>query len=79
MRYKVKTIFKRIILFNLLLLLLPLSAESAANSKIDELDMLLNKSMAAGRFNGNVLIALKGKVFYQKSFGIANIDSKEIN
>ncbi len=42
-----------------------------------QLDSLFGKLHDDGRFNGNVLIAEKGKVIYKKSFGLANETTKQ--
>lgn len=39
---------------------------------IHKIDSLIHAEHAAGKFNGNVLVAKDGKVVYQKSFGYAN-------
>lgn len=41
------------------------------------IDSLLNNLYEKGRINGNVLIADKGKIVYNKSFGLANESTKE--
>ncbi|KUY30924.1 serine hydrolase domain-containing protein [Elizabethkingia ursingii] len=45
--------------------------------KQKKLDSLFTSSYAAKEFNGNVLIAEKGKVVYEKSFGLANEKTKQ--
>ncbi|MCP4671545.1 MAG: serine hydrolase [Desulfobacula sp.] len=72
-----KTSIKFIITISFLFVLLPLSNELIASSKTEKLDQFFNEKLATGEFNGNVLIALKGKIFYHKSFGIASIDPKK--
>ena len=57
---------KQISLFILSLLCLPFFAQD----RIRSVDSLFNAMHAEGRLNGNVLIAEKGKVVYQKSFGL---------
>lgn len=37
-----------------------------------EIDFLMTKSYERGLFNGNVLVAKKGKIIYQKSFGFTD-------
>lgn len=41
------------------------------------LDAYLTDLNKSGKFNGNILLADKGKIVYQKSFGVANEDTKE--
>ncbi|MFM8851238.1 MAG: serine hydrolase domain-containing protein, partial [Cytophagales bacterium] len=41
------------------------------------IDSLFNSFQVTGQFNGNVLIVERGKPVYQKSFGVANEQSKE--
>ncbi|OFX20659.1 MAG: hypothetical protein A2033_05100 [Bacteroidetes bacterium GWA2_31_9] len=48
-----------------------------AESKIKRLDSLFNHYHKLGGFNGNVLIAQSGIVFYKKSFGFANFKTKD--
>jgi CubicO group peptidase (beta-lactamase class C family) len=45
--------------------------------KAKRLDSLFISLFNAGKFNGNVLIAENGKAIYQKSFGLANEETKE--
>jgi CubicO group peptidase (beta-lactamase class C family) len=47
-------------------------------SKTQKIDSLLTAFYKDDLFNGNVLIAEKGKVIYKKSFGFANNDTKEV-
>ena len=46
-------------------------------NKFQRIDSLFNSFHLKGQFNGNVLIAEKGKPIYQKSFGLANEQTKE--
>jgi len=48
-----------------------------AQTKTEKLDSLFQAATKDGTFNGNVLIAEKGKVIYQKSFGYSDIKAKE--
>ncbi|MCT4296140.1 beta-lactamase family protein [Elizabethkingia anophelis] len=45
--------------------------------KEKKLDSLFTSLYAAKEFNGNVLVAEKGKVIYEKSFGLANEKTKQ--
>ncbi|HEX8561559.1 MAG TPA: serine hydrolase domain-containing protein [Flavobacterium sp.] len=62
-------------LFTLLLVLVALF--SNAQEKAARIDSLMNAAFNAGTFNGNVLVAEKGNVIYEKSFGYANEQTKE--
>lgn len=44
----------------------------SAQSRSEEVTHLIDSLHAAGKFNGNLLIAEQGKVMYQKSIGLAN-------
>ena len=46
-------------------------------SNIKTIDSLLNYLHEKGRINGNVLIAEKGMITYNKSFGLANESKKQ--
>jgi len=46
--------------------------DALATTKAQLIDSIFSTLYRKGRFNGNVLIAEKGRVLYQKSFGIAN-------
>lgn len=48
-----------------------------AQTKAEKLDSLFTAIEKEGSFNGNVLVAEKGKVIYQKSIGYANLKTKE--
>jgi CubicO group peptidase (beta-lactamase class C family) len=45
--------------------------------KVQKIDSFLTSFYNSGNFNGNVLIAEKGKVIYKKSFGFSNETTKE--
>lgn len=58
---------------NLIVIVLLFIAQfSFGQGNIKEIDLLLNSLYQKGRINGNVLIADKGKVVYNRSFGLAN-------
>lgn len=59
------------------LILLVLIANNLLAQKTQKLDSLIQKLSSNKEFNGNVLIAEKGKVIYKNSFGLANETSKE--
>lgn len=43
-------------------------------TKIEQLDELLNQYHEYGKFNGSVLVSEQGKVIYKKGFGLANME-----
>ena len=45
--------------------------------RIQTMDEFLQGQATFFNFNGNVLVAEKGKVIYRKSFGLANYDTHE--
>lgn len=62
----------RVIIFLLLI------AQAAfAQDRVHQMDSLLSALHTANKFNGNVLVAEKGKVIYSRSFGLANETTKE--
>lgn len=61
-------------------LLLLLSINSVhGQTRLAQLDQYFTALAKTGSFNGNVLIAEKGKVIYEKSFGYADFSSKKLN
>jgi len=54
-----------------------ISCNSKPDPRIDEIDKIFNNLHQNERFNGNILIAEKGKIIYEKSFGYANIEKKD--
>lgn len=50
---------------------------SFGQKRIEKIDSIFSILYKENKFNGNILIAEKGKIVYTKSFGLANIDSKE--
>lgn len=63
--------------FKLLLIAILSSDFLFAQKKFQRIDSLFHSFHVNGQFNGNVLIAEKGKPIYQKSFGLAKEESKE--
>ncbi|WP_158728674.1 MULTISPECIES: serine hydrolase [unclassified Flavobacterium] len=59
------------------LMLLVLIANDLLAQKTQKIDSLFQKLSSNKEFNGNVLIAEKGKVIYKNSFGLANETNKE--
>jgi CubicO group peptidase (beta-lactamase class C family) len=47
---------------------------SFSQTKIQQMDKLLNLYLEYGQFNGSVLVADQGKVIYKKGFGMANME-----
>lgn len=61
----------------LILISLLLTNFAFSQNKIEKLDNLFTALSQEGAFNGNVLIAEKGKVIYEKSFGLADEKTKK--
>ena len=57
----------------LLLFLLPISA-LAQKDYTKQLDTYLAAQVKVNKFNGNVFVTQKGKVLYEKSFGVADVE-----
>ena len=51
--------------------------EVMENDKTQRLDSVYSAHFERNEFNGNVLVAEKGKIIFQKSFGIANEETNE--
>ena len=45
-----------------------------AQTKVEQIDKLINTYAEYGKFNGSVLVADHGKVIYKKGFGMANME-----
>ncbi|MBP9215093.1 MAG: serine hydrolase [Chitinophagaceae bacterium] len=60
------------------ILLLIITQFSFAQDRVAIIDSVVNAMFKSERFNGNILIAEKGNVLYNKSFGIANESTKEL-
>lgn len=60
-----------------LLILLMSSCSEQKDERIIEIDDLLNLLHSENSFNGNVLVAEKGKIIYEKSFGMSNIETDD--
>ncbi len=71
-----KTKLMRKIFF--LLIFLPLLSHAQWNAKIQTIDSVLTRLYERQQFNGNVLVAEKGKILYKKTFGIAGADGKPL-
>ena len=73
--YKIRKSLLSIALPNVLLL----CALQAQNTRAKELDNYFSALYRNGQFNGNVLVAEKGKIVYEKCFGYADLAAKKIN
>lgn len=54
-----------------ILILLIFGSSAAQSGRAAKIDALMSEVNRGGIFNGNVLVAEKGKIVYQKSFGLA--------
>jgi len=63
--------------FGLLLLMLFACNTDKLDSKVDLIDKFMQGQADFFSFNGNILIAEKGKVIYQKSFGLSDFAKKQ--
>ncbi len=52
--------------------------KESANPLIASIDSVMNSVVDTARFNGNVLVAQKGEIIYQKSFGPSNYYTNEM-
>lgn len=50
-----------------------------SQSKEEKINQLISTYHQINRFNGSILVSKKGKIIYEKSFGIQNFQSKEKN
>ena len=51
--------------------------EVVENAKTQRLDSVYSAHFERNEFNGNILVAEKGKIIFQKSYGIANEENNE--
>ncbi len=58
----------------LLLFILIISNMSMAQTKVEQIEKLINTYQEYGKFNGSVLVSEQGKVIYKKGFGMANME-----
>ncbi|PHS62862.1 MAG: serine hydrolase [Flavobacterium sp.] len=58
----------------LLLFILIFSNISMAQTKVEQIEKLINTYEEYGKFNGSVLVSEQGKVIYKKGFGMANME-----
>ncbi len=68
----------KILLFALSVVFLFSCDQGVLNKRIDLIDQYLQGQAEFFNFNGNVLIAEKGKVLYQKSFGLADYSTGQV-
>jgi len=54
-------------------------SEIATNKYADSIDKFVNECYSKGLFSGNVLVADKGKIIYENSFGYSNCETEELN
>jgi CubicO group peptidase (beta-lactamase class C family) len=59
--------------------LLTYSMNLHSQSTAGELERFFSTAYMNQRFNGNVLIAEKGKIVYEKSFGYADVATRRLN
>lgn len=59
--------------------LLTYSVNVHSQNTAGEMEKLFSTAFRNQRFNGNVLIAEKGKIVYEKSFGYADVATKKLN
>lgn len=69
---KIHHLAKRIGYLFVLLMIFSCSTRNSITEKVNKMDSLMAKSYERGLFNGNVLVAKKGKIIYQKSFGFTD-------
>src|SRR4029078_5367620 len=58
----------------LLLLLLSSAAIASAQQRVQKIDSLMKQYHDYGQFNGSILVTEKGKIIYEKGFGMANME-----
>lgn len=63
--------------FILCILSLSITLIASSQVKVESLDKYLTGLHQSGKFNGNILLADKGEIIYQKSFGLANQRTRE--
>ncbi len=61
----------------LVVILILLGQFAFGQNKVQKIDSLMNALFSTHDFNGNVLVAEKGKILYSHSFGFANETTKE--
>ncbi len=61
-------------LFTLLIIALITATNAFAQQNVQKIDGLLKQYYDYGQFNGSILVAEKGKIIYEKGFGMANME-----
>jgi CubicO group peptidase (beta-lactamase class C family) len=61
-------------LFTLFFVGLITATSAFAQQHVQKIDGLMKQYHAYGQFNGSILVAEKGKIIYQKGFGMANME-----
>jgi uncharacterized membrane protein len=61
-------------LFTLLIVALITTANAFAQQNVQKIDGLVKQYYDYGQFNGSILVAEKGKIIYEKGFGMANME-----
>ena len=56
-----------------------LAMDGAAQNKANGLDSYFSALFKNKQFNGNVLVAEKGKIIYERSFGYADFSAKKVS
>ena len=79
---KITIVLRPMMRLLLLLFVIMFQSSISAQTKEQKIDELMTYCYDNGQFNGNILVAEKGKVIYHRAFGIANfnpVDSLQIN
>lgn len=61
-------------LFTLLIVALITATSAFAQQNVKQIDELMKQYHDYGQFNGSILVAEKGKIIYEKGFGMANME-----
>lgn len=61
-------------LFTLFIIAFITATNALAQQNVQKIDALLKQYYDYGQFNGSVLVAEKGKIIYEKGFGLANME-----
>lgn len=74
MKITMKTTMKTTRLFLLFFVAFITATNAFAQQNVQKIDGLLKQYYDYGQFNGSVLVAEKGKIIYEKGFGMANME-----
>ncbi len=66
------------IIYLMAFLLLVACGKEKQDNRLEQIDQFMQGQAAYFKFNGNVLVAEKGKVIYRKSFGVRNFYTQEL-